>query len=101
LRGGFNDRNVITTGIRTSFEELRGELSSSGGFFDVAARKQELKTIEKQASEPDFWKRSGCRAETFAAAQRAGEKIDRQEHLKDNSATLLCFLSLRKKMKSH
>jgi len=29
--------------------------TSSGGFFDVPARREELNRIESQASSPDFW----------------------------------------------
>ena len=31
------------------------ESTNSGGFFDVAASREQLKSIEHQASSPDFW----------------------------------------------
>ncbi len=57
-----------------------GELSNSGGFFDVAARKQELKTIEKQASEPDFWNDQDAAQKLLQRRSVLEKKIDRQEH---------------------
>ena len=57
-----------------------GELSNSGGFFDVAARKQELKTIETQASAPDFWNDQDGAQKLLQRRSVLEKKIDRQEH---------------------
>ncbi len=56
------------------------ELSSSGGFFDVAARKQELSAIENQASEPDFWNDQDGAQKLLQRRSILEKKIDRQEH---------------------
>jgi peptide chain release factor 2 len=57
-----------------------GELSSSGGFFDVAARKQELSTIETRASAPDFWNDQDEAQKLLQRRSILEKKIDRQEH---------------------
>jgi peptide chain release factor 2 len=57
-----------------------GELSNSGGFFDVAARKQELNTIETRASAPDFWNDQDAAQKLLQRRSMLEKKIDRQEH---------------------
>ena len=57
-----------------------GELSNSGGFFDVAARKQELSTIEKQASALDFWNDQDAAQKLLQRRSVLEKKIKRQEH---------------------
>ena len=57
-----------------------GELSNSGGFFDVAARKQELSNIEGQASAPDFWNDQDAAQKLLQRRSVLEKKIDRQEH---------------------
>jgi peptide chain release factor 2 len=57
-----------------------GELSNSGGFFDVAARKKELTTIEGQASAPDFWNDQDAAQNLLQRRSVLEKKIDRQEH---------------------
>jgi peptide chain release factor 2 len=57
-----------------------GELSNSGGFFDVAARKQELNTIETRASAPDFWNDQDAAQKLLQRRSVLEKKIDRQEH---------------------
>jgi len=57
-----------------------GELSNSGGFFDVAARKQELSTIEKQASAPDFWNDQDAAQKLLQRRSVLEKKLARQEH---------------------
>jgi peptide chain release factor 2 len=55
-------------------------LSNSGGFFDVAARKKELKGIEVQASAPDFWNDQDVAQKLLQRRSVLEKKIDRQEH---------------------
>jgi peptide chain release factor 2 len=55
-------------------------LSNSGGFFDVAARKKELKGIEVQASAPDFWNDQDAAQKLLQRRSVLEKKIDRQEH---------------------
>jgi len=57
-----------------------GELSNSGGFFDVAAQKQELNTIETRASAPDFWNDQDAAQKLLQRRSALEKKIDRQEH---------------------
>jgi len=56
------------------------ELSNSGGFFDVAARKQELSNIEGQASAPEFWNDQDAAQKLLQRRSMLEKKIDRQEH---------------------
>ena len=56
-----------------------GELSSSGGFFDVTSRKQELTAIERQASAPDFWNDQDAAQKLLQRRSILEKKIDRQE----------------------
>ena len=55
-------------------------MSNSGGFFDVAARKKELKGIEVQASAPDFWNDQDVAQKLLQRRSVLEKKIDRQEH---------------------
>jgi peptide chain release factor 2 len=55
-------------------------LSSSGGFFDVAAGKEELKRIETQASSPDFWNDQEAAQKLLQKRTALEKKIQRQEH---------------------
>ena len=57
-----------------------GELSNSGGFFDVAAQKQELNTIVTRASAPDFWNDQDAAQKLLQRRSSLEKKIDRQEH---------------------
>ena len=54
--------------------------TSSGGFFDVPARREELNTIEGQASEPDFWNDQEAAQKLLQNRSRLEKKIERQEH---------------------
>ena len=56
------------------------ELNSSGGFFDVPARREELKNIEAQASAPDFWNDQEAAQNLLQNRSRLEKKIERQEH---------------------
>ena len=54
-------------------------MSSSGGFFDVAASKQELAGIESQASAPDFWNDQEAAQKLLQRRSMLEKKIERQE----------------------
>jgi peptide chain release factor 2 len=70
------------------------ELNSSGGFFDVPARREELKKIEEQASSPDFWNDQEAAQKLLQGRSRLEKKIERQEHFQsqiDDAAVLFEF----------
>ena len=70
------------------------ELNSSGGFFDVPARREELKQIEGQASAPDFWNDQEAAQKLLQSRSRLEKKIERQEHFQsqiDDAAVLFEF----------
>src|SRR6266480_4685558 len=54
-------------------------LSNSGGFFDVAAGREELKRIENQASSADFWNDQAAAQELLQKRTVLEKKIQRQE----------------------
>jgi peptide chain release factor 2 len=54
-------------------------LINSGGFFDVPARREELKKIEQQASAPDFWNDQEAAQKLLQVRSRLEKKIERQE----------------------
>jgi peptide chain release factor 2 len=53
--------------------------SSSGGFFDVAAGREELKRIENKASSPDFWVDQEAAQKLLQERSTLEKKIQRQE----------------------
>ena len=53
--------------------------SSSGGFFDVAAGREELKRIENEASSPDFWGDQEAAQKLLQKRSTLEKKIQRQE----------------------
>ena len=53
--------------------------SSSGGFFDVAAGREELKRIEQKASSPDFWGDQEAAQKLLQERSILEKKIQRQE----------------------
>jgi peptide chain release factor 2 len=53
--------------------------SSSGGFFDVASGKEELKRIESEASSPDFWNDQDAAQKLLQRRSVLKKKIERQE----------------------
>jgi peptide chain release factor 2 len=61
----------MTTSVR--------ELNNSGGFFDVAAGKEELKRIEEQASSPDFWNDQEAAQKLLQKRSLLEKKLQRQE----------------------
>lgn len=55
-------------------------LNSSGGFFDVAAGKEELKRLENHASSPDFWNDQEAAQKLLQKRTMLEKKIQRQEY---------------------
>jgi len=53
--------------------------SNSGGFFDVAAKQEELKRIEGQASAPDFWNDQEAAQGLLQQRSRLERVINRQQ----------------------
>jgi peptide chain release factor 2 len=54
-------------------------LSNSGGFFDVAAGREELNRIENQASSPDFWNDQEAAQKLLQKRTALEKKLQRQE----------------------
>ena len=61
-------------------------MSSSGGFFDVAAGREELTRIELQASSPDFWNDQDAAQKLLQKRTILEKKIQRQEHFESQMA---------------
>jgi peptide chain release factor 2 len=61
-------------------------LNSSGGFFDVAAGREELTRIENQASSPDFWNDQEAAQKLLQKRTILEKKIQRQEHFESQMA---------------
>ncbi|HUE83450.1 MAG TPA: peptide chain release factor 2 [Pyrinomonadaceae bacterium] len=53
--------------------------NNSGGFFDVAAAREELKRIEDQASSPDFWADQEAAQQLLQTRRRLEQKLQRQD----------------------
>src|ERR687885_376168 len=53
--------------------------SSSGGFFDVASKREELRRLEERASEPDFWSDQEAAQKVLQQRSRLERVIKRQE----------------------
>jgi peptide chain release factor 2 len=60
--------------------------TSSGGFFDVPARREELNRIESQASSPDFWSDQVAAQKLLQDRSRLEKQIERQEHFESEVA---------------
>ena len=60
--------------------------SNSGGFFDVAAGREELKRIEHQASSPDFWSDQVAAQKLLQKRTVLEKKIQRQERFESEIA---------------
>ena len=54
-------------------------MTNSGGFFDVASRREELSRIEQQASAPDFWNDQEAAQKLLQIRSQVEKKIGRQE----------------------
>ncbi len=61
-------------------------MSSSGGFFDVASSKQELATIEQQASAPGFWDDQEAAQKLLQKRSLLEKKVQRHEHFESEVA---------------
>src|SRR5438552_5458966 len=53
--------------------------SSSGGFFDVASKCEELRRLEEKASEPDFWSDQEAAQKVLQQRSRIERVVKRQE----------------------
>ena len=53
--------------------------NSSGGFFDVEAKRAELRKLEARASEPDFWNDQEAAQKVLQQRSRVERVIRRQE----------------------
>jgi len=60
--------------------------SNSGGFFDVASGREELKRIEDQASSPDFWNDQAAAQKLLQQRTVLEKKIQRQEQFESEIA---------------
>ena len=60
--------------------------TSSGGFFDVPARREELNRIELQASSPDFWSDQIAAQKMLQDRSRLEKEIGRQERFESQIA---------------
>jgi peptide chain release factor 2 len=60
--------------------------SNSGGFFDVAAGREELKRIEGEASSPDFWSDQAAAQKLLQKRTVLEKKIQRQEQFESEIA---------------
>ncbi|HEY7786439.1 MAG TPA: peptide chain release factor 2 [Pyrinomonadaceae bacterium] len=72
--------------FRTSYEDLRARVEQLGGFFDVAAGREELNRIEKEASLPDFWNDQEAAQKLLQKRSLLEKKIQRQEHFESQIA---------------
>lgn len=61
-------------------------LNNSGGFFDVAAGREELTRIENQASSPDFWNDQEAAQKLLQKRTILEKKIQRHEHFQSQMA---------------
>ncbi len=61
-------------------------MNSSGGFFDVAAGREELTRIENQASSPDFWNDQEAAQKLLQKRTILEKKIQRQQHFESQMA---------------
>jgi peptide chain release factor 2 len=60
--------------------------TSSGGFFDVPAGREELNRIEAHASSPDFWSDQEAAQKLLQDRSRLEKKIERQEDFESKIA---------------
>lgn len=61
-------------------------MSNSGGFFDVAAGREELKKIEAEASSPDFWSDQEAAQKLLQKRSLLEKKLQRQEQFESQVA---------------
>jgi peptide chain release factor 2 len=60
--------------------------TSSGGFFDVPASREELNRIESQASSPDFWNDQDAAQKLLQVRSQLEKKVERQEYFESQIA---------------
>jgi peptide chain release factor 2 len=60
--------------------------NSSGGFFDVAAKREELAKLEARASEPDFWNDQEAAQKVLQQRSRIERVVKRQEGFESSVA---------------
>src|SRR5215210_8160068 len=60
--------------------------NSSGGFFDVAAKREELSKLEARASEPDFWNDQESAQKVLQQRSRIERVVKRQEGFESSVA---------------
>src|SRR6266536_696500 len=60
--------------------------TNSGGFFDVASGREELKRIENQAASPDFWNDQAAAQKLLQKRMVLEKKIQRQEQFESEIA---------------
>ncbi|MDQ3806348.1 MAG: peptide chain release factor 2 [Acidobacteriota bacterium] len=72
--------------LRTSADELRSRVEQLGGFFDVAAKREELQRLEACASEPDFWNDQEAAQKVLQERSRLERVIRRQEGFESSVA---------------
>ncbi|HEY3582123.1 MAG TPA: peptide chain release factor 2 [Pyrinomonadaceae bacterium] len=80
--------------LRASYDHLRARANQLGGFFDVPARREELKRIEAQASAPDFWNDQEAAQKLLQDRSRLERKIERQQQFEaelDDAGVLFEF----------
>jgi peptide chain release factor 2 len=61
-------------------------LNSSGGFFDVAAKRKELSEIEAQASAQDFWNEQEAAQKLLQQRSKLERTVERQEGFESSIA---------------
>ncbi|MDQ3753837.1 MAG: peptide chain release factor 2 [Acidobacteriota bacterium] len=65
--------------LRPAYEDLRTRVEQLGGFFDVAAKREELTQIEAQATAPDFWNDQEAAQKLLQGRSRIERVVNRQE----------------------
>lgn len=68
------------------------ELNNSGGFFDVATGREELKRMENEASSPEFWNDQTSAQRLLQKRSLLEKKIQRQEHFESQIADAAVLL---------
>ncbi|REJ77641.1 MAG: peptide chain release factor 2 [Acidobacteria bacterium] len=64
--------------IQTRYEEIRSKVSQLGRFFDAPAREKELKALEEQIAEPDFWNDQERAQKIVQKRSRIEKSLERQ-----------------------
>ncbi|HEY6188637.1 MAG TPA: peptide chain release factor 2 [Pyrinomonadaceae bacterium] len=72
--------------LRTTYEDLRKRVEQLGGFFDVAAKRDESSRIEALASAPDFWNDQEEAQKLMGRRSRLERIIARQEEFESHIA---------------